>query len=114
MNLRISSRAPTRIDLAGGTLDLWPLYLFIANPLTINLGIDLYAEATLVQSSNPKQNDSQGHITLKSVDQKLELKLPWSAIISGEGPVIPPGLELHYKLLRHFLDKKQTKDFSKN
>jgi hypothetical protein len=24
----IVSSAPTRIDLAGGTIDIWPLYLF--------------------------------------------------------------------------------------
>src|SRR5207344_397509 len=26
--VRISASAPTRIDLAGGKLDIWPLYLF--------------------------------------------------------------------------------------
>lgn len=32
--------APTRIDLAGGTLDIWPLYLFHPGALTVNLAID--------------------------------------------------------------------------
>ncbi|MEO5971485.1 MAG: hypothetical protein ABIQ95_16295 [Bdellovibrionia bacterium] len=121
MSLRISSRAPTRIDLAGGTLDIWPLYLFVANPITVNLGINLYAEVTLVQGSAASQADTQGYVTLKSVDQKLEIKLPWKAFASGEAPVLPPGLELHYKLLRYFLEKKRTqgslnfnKEFSKN
>jgi len=39
----IESSAPTRIDLAGGTLDLWPLYLFFGNPPTLNAAINLYA-----------------------------------------------------------------------
>ncbi len=26
---KIVVKSPTRVDLAGGTLDLWPLYLFI-------------------------------------------------------------------------------------
>ncbi|MGH9938540.1 MAG: GHMP kinase [Blastocatellia bacterium] len=40
----IESRAPTRIDLAGGTIDLWPLYLFHENSQTINFAIDQYAK----------------------------------------------------------------------
>lgn len=43
----IESSAPTRIDLAGGTLDLWPLHLFFDNPPTLNAAIDLYASVTL-------------------------------------------------------------------
>jgi D-glycero-alpha-D-manno-heptose-7-phosphate kinase len=39
----IKSSAPTRIDLAGGTLDIWPLYLLLDNPPTINAAIDYYA-----------------------------------------------------------------------
>jgi len=50
----ITSRAPTRIDLAGGTIDLWPLYLFLERPTTINLGIDLFAEAELIESDAKK------------------------------------------------------------
>lgn len=43
----IESRAPARIDLAGGTIDLWPLYLFHDNTQTINFAIDQYAECRL-------------------------------------------------------------------
>ncbi len=32
--------APTRIDLAGGTLDIWPLYLFHPGAITLNVAID--------------------------------------------------------------------------
>ena len=32
--------APARIDLAGGTLDLWPLYLLHAPAVTVNVAID--------------------------------------------------------------------------
>lgn len=39
----IISSAPTRIDLAGGTLDIWPLHLFFGNAPTLNAAIDLYA-----------------------------------------------------------------------
>lgn len=39
----IESRAPTRIDLAGGTLDIWPLYLFHQPAITVNVAIRLEA-----------------------------------------------------------------------
>ncbi len=37
----VEARAPTRIDLAGGTVDLWPLYLFHPEAVTVNAAIDL-------------------------------------------------------------------------
>ena len=39
--------APTRIDLAGGTIDIWPLYLFHAGAQTLNAAISLRAHARL-------------------------------------------------------------------
>lgn len=41
--MRIESKAPTRVDLAGGTLDIWPLYLFHPGAVTINAAITRYA-----------------------------------------------------------------------
>ncbi|MGQ9898051.1 MAG: GHMP family kinase ATP-binding protein [Acidobacteriota bacterium] len=43
MTGRVIATAPTRIDLAGGTLDLPPLYLFHPGALTINVAIDRLA-----------------------------------------------------------------------
>jgi D-glycero-alpha-D-manno-heptose-7-phosphate kinase len=43
----VESFAPTRIDLAGGTIDIWPLYLFHGGASTINVAIDLYARCRL-------------------------------------------------------------------
>ena len=39
----IYSQAPARVDLAGGTLDIWPLYLFHENSQTVNFAIDCFA-----------------------------------------------------------------------
>lgn len=41
--MRLHVVAPTRIDLAGGTLDIWPLYLLHSGAFTINLAITRYA-----------------------------------------------------------------------
>lgn len=45
--MRIESKAPTRVDLAGGTLDIWPLYLFHPGALTINAAITRYASCVI-------------------------------------------------------------------
>jgi D-glycero-alpha-D-manno-heptose-7-phosphate kinase len=45
--VRIDSSAPTRIDLAGGTYDIWPLYLFHDRAETINAAISLRARCTI-------------------------------------------------------------------
>ena len=45
--MRIETSAPTRIDLAGGTLDIWPLYLFHPGAQTVNAAISLRARATV-------------------------------------------------------------------
>ena len=50
--MRVHSSAPTRIDLAGGTLDIWPLYLFHENAQTLNAAITLRAECTLCESTD--------------------------------------------------------------
>jgi D-glycero-alpha-D-manno-heptose-7-phosphate kinase len=39
-NRVVEATAPTRIDLAGGTLDIWPLYLFHPGSVTVNVAID--------------------------------------------------------------------------
>src|SRR3954465_6219980 len=82
----IRAKAPTRIDLAGGTLDLWPLYLFLEEPLTVNLAIDLYAEVSLMQTRGT------GKVTLRSEDQGVEGSWSWKDLLAapaaiGSGPV---------------------------
>jgi D-glycero-alpha-D-manno-heptose-7-phosphate kinase len=50
----IESSAPTRIDLAGGTLDIWPLYLFHPGAQTINCAISLRARCTLAPRADTR------------------------------------------------------------
>lgn len=97
-SIQIHSKAPTRIDLAGGTVDIWPIYLFLRNATTLNLGIDLFAEAQLTESSS-----SSGKVLLKSQDQKNELELCWEDLAAETPPRVHPSLELHAKLLRFFV-----------
>ena len=45
--MQIRTSAPTRIDLAGGTIDIWPLYLFHPGAQTLNAAISLRASARI-------------------------------------------------------------------
>jgi D-glycero-alpha-D-manno-heptose-7-phosphate kinase len=68
--LRIEARAPTRIDLAGGTLDIWPLYLFHPGALTVNCAITRYASCVIETQS------ARGGIHLLSRDTKRQEAFP--------------------------------------
>ena len=65
----VEARTPTRIDLSGGTLDLYPLYLFMGGGVTNNLAIDIYSNVRI-----ETRHDSEVHI--KSVDTGQELVAP--------------------------------------
>jgi D-glycero-alpha-D-manno-heptose-7-phosphate kinase len=43
----VTASTPTRVDLAGGTIDIWPLYLFHAGAQTINAALTIRTFATL-------------------------------------------------------------------
>ena len=45
--MKVSASVPTRIDLAGGTLDVYPLYLFEDGGLTVNAAVNVYAHVTV-------------------------------------------------------------------
>ena len=38
--MKIIAEAPCRVDLAGGTLDIWPLFLFHSGAVTLNFAVD--------------------------------------------------------------------------
>jgi D-glycero-alpha-D-manno-heptose-7-phosphate kinase len=57
----IETSAPTRIDLAGGTIDIWPLYLFHPGAQTLNAAISIRARARL-------ESRTDNRIVLRSED----------------------------------------------
>ena len=50
----IESSAPTRVDLAGGTIDIWPLYLFHPGATTVNFAISLHAHCRIETRSDDR------------------------------------------------------------
>jgi D-glycero-alpha-D-manno-heptose-7-phosphate kinase len=59
--MTIETSAPTRVDLAGGTIDIWPLYLFHERPVTINFAINLPARCRVTPRTD-------GTFLLRSID----------------------------------------------
>jgi D-glycero-alpha-D-manno-heptose-7-phosphate kinase len=43
----IESTAPSRVDIAGGTIDIWPLYLFHPGAATVNFAVSLRARCRI-------------------------------------------------------------------
>lgn len=64
--MRIESKAPTRVDLAGGTLDIWPLYLFHPGAVTINAAITRYASC-VIETHSP--NDSRIRLVSRDTER---------------------------------------------
>jgi D-glycero-alpha-D-manno-heptose-7-phosphate kinase len=50
--MKITAKAPCRVDLAGGTLDIWPLYLFHPGAVTVNFAVDVYATCTVSERTD--------------------------------------------------------------
>ncbi len=104
---RIKTRAPARIDLAGGTLDLWPLHLFFDGASTINCAIDQYAEVEIETGNEAKigdaatillASDDRGESkSFRSFGELLELYRD-----SHKPKDLSPALWLHARVVRHF------------
>jgi D-glycero-alpha-D-manno-heptose-7-phosphate kinase len=88
----IATSAPTRIDLAGGTIDIWPLYLFHQGAVTINAAISLRAHAAIDRRTD-------GEIELHSIDTRARLRARhWSELpAAGDLPLLA-SLARHYRL----------------
>jgi D-glycero-alpha-D-manno-heptose-7-phosphate kinase len=71
----IETSAPTRVDLAGGTIDIPPLFLFHEGAATVNFAISLLAHCRIETRDDDK-------ICLESVDQNECLETSVSDIAS--------------------------------
>lgn len=88
----IESSAPTRVDLAGGTIDIPPLFLFHEGAATVNFAINLLAKCRI-------ETRDDGVVVLESIDRnvKFETSLDMMHELKNE-----PRLELLSKLVYFF------------
>lgn len=88
----IETSAPTRVDLAGGTIDIPPLFLFHEGAATVNFAVDLLAKCRI-------ETRDDDVIVLESVDRgvRFETSLAKMGELKNE-----PRLELLSKLVYFF------------
>lgn len=87
--VHIVSSAPTRIDLAGGTIDIWPLYLYHENAQTLNAAISLRARCALAPEPG-------GGIVIHSADTGRTVEARHWSELRGNAELKLLGLLLHY------------------
>ncbi|MBK5260892.1 MAG: hypothetical protein JJE51_14975 [Thermoanaerobaculia bacterium] len=87
---KVTVRAPVRADLAGGTLDLWPLYLFHPGSRTVNVAISFYAESEVVRAGD-------GAIEMFLTDQQYRQRYESMQELSAD-----PKAALIYRAVEHF------------
>jgi D-glycero-alpha-D-manno-heptose-7-phosphate kinase len=63
----IESSAPTRADLAGGTVDIWPLYLFHPGAMTVNFALSLRAHVRI-------ETRADNRLILESLDRGVRFE----------------------------------------
>jgi D-glycero-alpha-D-manno-heptose-7-phosphate kinase len=90
--MRITAKAPCRVDMAGGTLDIWPLYLFHHQAVTVNFAVDRYTTATV-----ETRDDAEIH--LRSADLNREEHFTSLAHLNASGKYKLPLLAW---VVRHF------------
>ena len=92
----IRTSAPTRIDLAGGTIDIWPLYLSHDGACTVNAAISLRAHGDV----EPR---TDGRVELRSIDTGKQA-------VAGSWRELNPAGELPLLSLaaRHFALENAT------
>ena len=88
----IESSAPTRVDLAGGTIDIPPLFLFHEGAATVNFAISLLAKCQI-------ETRDDDRIVLESLDRGVKFETTVAGIDSLKDE---PRLELLSKLVYFF------------
>lgn len=93
-------QSATRVDLAGGTLDCWPLYLFLNDPVTVNVSIDVFTRARLtpqLQSLPIAQDRSTVRLITRDLNLDRSYKSLDLCLRDSE-----PAFELIREVIRYF------------
>jgi D-glycero-alpha-D-manno-heptose-7-phosphate kinase len=82
--MKVQVTAPNRVDLAGGTTDLYPLYLFMDGGFTVNAAIGLYSRVMLT----PLEGST---IRIVSEDLGTSVEVSDPSDLPLDGPLGLPG-----------------------
>jgi D-glycero-alpha-D-manno-heptose-7-phosphate kinase len=82
----IVAQAPCRADLAGGTIDLWPLYLFHPGALTLNFAVNILTTCRItplkgkrIQVRSLDTGKEEQFASFEEVRKATKFKLPLAA-----------------------------------
>lgn len=78
--MKITSIAPMRADLAGGTLDIYPLHVFMGEAVTVNAALTLTSEVSVSVADGPG-------VRLISEDLGVEQSAPDVLSLDDNGPL---------------------------
>ncbi|MXW71636.1 MAG: hypothetical protein F4Y71_05665 [Acidobacteria bacterium] len=95
----VTFSAPTRIDLAGGTLDIWPVGLLVPRAATVNAAISLRAQATVSPGRQFRVVNQQRGLDLSSTSPEEFFRHPF-AVLAGrllEFFKPPDPVEIHFE-----------------
>ena len=87
--MKITATVPMRVDFAGSTLDVYPLYLFEGGGLTVNAAIGIRASATV-------ETREDCRITIRSQDLDYQEEMPSLEEMNPGGPLTLVKRALHY------------------
>jgi len=99
--MKIISEAPCRVDLAGGTLDIWPLYLYHPGAVTLNFAINRWTRCVLETQESPeirlRSGDLEAEETFASFEELHACKQPRLPLVTYVLRFFEPrtGLLLH-------------------
>jgi D-glycero-alpha-D-manno-heptose-7-phosphate kinase len=75
-----TARAWCRVDLAGGTLDIWPLGLLHPAAVTVNVAIDVAVEVT-IEPARERYSVRQGELLAEAASPRELAALPEGALV---------------------------------
>ncbi|MBN1399507.1 MAG: hypothetical protein JXA74_01645 [Anaerolineae bacterium] len=78
--MRVTATVPMRVDFAGGTLDVYPLYIFEGGGLTVNAAVDILAHVRV-------ETRYDALISITSEDLQAREVIPTSGDLTFGGPL---------------------------
>ena len=94
MSTEIRVTAPNRVDLAGGTTDLYPLFLLMDGGCTVNAAVTVVSQATLRPLDGPGiriVSDDLGKTVEGAGPDELPLDGPLGLLVRAVRVLPPPG-----------------------
>ncbi len=95
-------KSPSRVDLSGGTLDCWPLYLYFLPVSTVNASINIYTQVELVLQKTKitiELPDLNKKYSFASVKECLKSKDRHLSLLQAQLEFWKPKSDVYFKII---------------